>query len=661
MGTDKIYKLDVGAGIQLSHGKNGGMSYLKNMTLENGVPKKRRGWRTLFNFRGYTYDPHKINGIYEYRGQNGAYLLVHADKSIYRCDYGIKSVEKIPCVGHATVKDVRSRGQMYGGVLWITGMGEPLIYDGQGLKAVKETEMCHVPLTATKISDIKFLLPYEAKESPNLLTSRRINTMRGKKDGLIIHRFLLDAPVKYGTPVKIKASFRVKRSDDMQDELTTDYVGVFEDGEEVNTVVTVELYTDSVENGKDILSAEKPVDENGRAVSIGEGFIFLGCICNENEVYLAFDAVAYEADTDNIEVEFTADTEGSLAFDGVSDACTVSLSNGGEALVMVTDKGKLMVGAHEGGKLYFPENRSLNVGPVAEPITGVLPRTQSSLAVYKENGFYILILDGERGIELLPSPEILGCFCPFSATRLRNECLALSIDGVFGIKDTSSKTNISTYQKMRSAGIQAELDRIPLDTLEGGVACVHKGRYYLFLNDRTYVMQRSETGEEYTWWRFDNCSARVALSANGSLYMGRENGEIAVFDEEYTDRRDYVLTERERDFLLKNFEGKTILSLNYAIGAKEGDKMYLEEHYALWSSCMLNCKTNIIALSSSDCHKDNLYVGPCPGDTVLLCDTQGYTVYEGEIVDFNPSECTVYCGLRAKQGHGAFDVCKARG
>lgn len=643
MGKEKIYKPDISLGIQLWQTPSGGMSYLKNMTLENGVAKKRRGWRTLFNFRGYSYEPHRINGIYEYRGRDGAYLIVHAYKSLYRCGYDFKDIEKIPCRADVVLADSRSRGQMYGGVLWIVGMGEPLIYDGQEVKTVKNKEWCHVPVTACGIRDMKLGLPYEQKEAPSILTDRRINTAQGKKDELIVHRFLLDAPVKYGTPLKIKASFRVRTSTEEANELTTNYIGVLEDGTEINTVVSVELYTDSVENGGEIVSREKPVDKLGRRVSIGDGFVFLGYVYNGNEVYLAFDAAAYESGVDNVEVEFTADTEERSLLGGARDACTVSLSEGGDALALATDAGKLLIGTLTDKGFYFPTDGTVAVGSSAEPITAVLPREQSALAVYKGNGFYVLSLDGEKGAELLPSPEMLGCFCPFSAVRQRDECLALSIEGVFGIKDSSSKTNVSTYQKMRSRGIQAELDRIPIPTLEGGCVCVHKGRYYLFLNDRAYVMQRGD-GDEPAWWRLDNCAARVALSADGRLYMGRENGDIAVFDEGYTDRRDYVLNERERDFLFQNFDGKSVLSLNYAIGVKEGDKLYLDEHYALWSRCILDCKTNIISLSSVDCHENGIYVGPCQGQGVLLCDTDGYVVYEGEICDFNPSACTVHCG-----------------
>ncbi len=635
----KIYKADTTCGMCVS---GAGTSYLKNMVLADGIPQKRNGWRALYNFRGFSYEPHRINGIYEYKGRDKVCLLVHAKDSLYECSYDLKEIAKIPCEQGVVIKDERSQGHMFGGALWLTGMGQTLIYDGESVKNLQNGPLCHVPVTATKIRDSKLCLPYENGEKANFLTNRRINTIRCSKNELLMHKFLLDAPVKLGTPFRLKASFRVRKSTDEENELTTDYVGFDEFGNEINTVVYVELYTDCVENGVEIISKKKPVDKYGREVDMGDNFTFIIYVCNGNELIISFDAAAHDATEDNIEVEFTAENDSACPLDGIETFSAVALKDGGIIASVSTGTGKVFLGGVKNEKFYFSEGGTISVGSDAEKITAILPTSQSSLAIYKESGFYILKLDKENGAELFPSPDILGCLGAFSATRLNNECLALGIDGIYGIKDSTSRSNISTEQSMKSAPIQGELDRIPIPSLEQGVACVHRGKYYLFLSDRAYAAQRTENTDDFVWWRLENCTARVALSANGMLYMGRENGDVAVFDSAYTDRRDYVLRERERDFLFRNGEATTV-SFNYAIGVNEGDKISLEEHYALWSRCLLSCKTNKIHLPQTDCFENGFYIGPAVGDDVLLVDTEGYVVYEGKIKEFSPSTYTVYC------------------
>ena len=310
----KIYNADITSGLCAS---GMGMSYLKNMIMKNGIPQKRSGWKTLYNFRSYTYEPCRINGIYEYKGKDKTSLLVHAGQKLYECSYDLREITEIPCEGGAVIKDKRSRGYMFGTMLWLTGMGQPLIYDGVSVKRVQNGPLCYVPVTATDIRDKELCLPHKKGEEPNVLTGKRINTLRAKKKELLIHKFFLDAPVKYKTPFRLKASFRVRKSTDEADELTTDYIGTDNDGNEVNTVVYTELYTDSVEDGVEIISTEKPVDKLGRRVSIGDDFKFLIQVRNGNELYMMFDAAAHESTGDNIEVEFTAQTEQSASIDEV--------------------------------------------------------------------------------------------------------------------------------------------------------------------------------------------------------------------------------------------------------------------------------------------------------------------------------------------------------
>lgn len=647
MVKQKNYTIEGLSGVRLGDSKNSGksLSYMRNMIISEGIAKKRNGWKNLYNFRGYTYDPYAINGIFEYKGKEKSSLIIHADCYLYECSYDLKSIVQIPLGDGVTLKNRKSTGQMYAGVLWLGGMGQLLIYDGKIVKGAFEKDLSYVPTTAIRIQEISAGLGYEKNESPNLICPTRINKLQGYYNGETTHKFLLDTKAAYKKPFSMSASFRVKRRQDMDTEYTSIYVGKNADGEEVNTVVTVEFHTDSLTE-ETMYALTQPFDMYGETVYVED--VSLSCrVKNGNELIIDFDAVTYERDMDNITVTYVANEAIDTGIDKVEAMAQISLKTGGSVMAASTGTGKIYCAKEKGGLIYFPKNGVVTVGTEAEKITAIIPMEQNALGVYKNDSFYRVELgnDGKEW-EILLSSDSYGSINPFVTKRLGYDCLSYNKDGVFVARGGSDEENASIRLYSVSDPINRELLEYGTQEIEEATACTHNGAYYLFVGGRVYILGKgtvADKGSELDWWIFDNCPASCAASVNGKIYMGRKNGDVAVFDSAYTDRSDYVLTDKERDFSVRQ-SSPTTVSFNYAIGVDDGTKISLDSHYLLLCDCEYSKDTNLISVPNESFFDSFGYVDLWEGQEVLLIDSEGYQVYEGDIVSVDPCASVVFCG-----------------
>ena len=478
MTKKKIYTLNTAKGICMATGNADGLSYAKNMIGSSGVAKKRNGWRVIYNFRGYSYQPQRINGIYEFKSRGKDCLIVHADTQLYECSHDFKSVKKIPLENGVVLKNQRSEGTLFSSLLWLGGMGQLLVYDGEVVSAVKESSLAYVPVTSTEIKDVELGEEYTRPEAPSLITNKRINYLRGVKNSSGTHRFLLDTKACYGKPFVASVSFRVKKSADEEDNYTTSYVGFDESGQERNTVVTLSFCTEALTE-HEIFPNSAPVDLSGREIRI-DGVSFNCRVLNGNELYFNFDALAHQRDADNICVQFSScdGTEGEL--DGVEAMTVTASKEGGSLMALSTGTSRLYFNYLREGRFYFPADGIVTVGAEVDKITSVLPMAQSALAVYKRGGFFVLIPKDEKSYEVFPGSGTQGSLNPYVARRLGADCLVLSEDGIYGVTDTEGKNYINTRLHKRSFPIQEELDKINKESLENACACVHKEDFYLF-------------------------------------------------------------------------------------------------------------------------------------------------------------------------------------
>ena len=643
----KYYNIEKLLGVNLSEGQGSGEnpSYLRNMIIDDGITKKRKGWRVLYNFRTYSYESLCINGIYEYKGKNKSCLIVHAGTELYECSYDLKEINQIPKAEGVEIKSKKSMGQMHAGVLWISGVGQLVFYDGSKIQKARESSILYVPTTASGITDLHLGLEYTKREYPNQLTGRRINTLRGVKSGIQSHRFLLDTKAAYGKPFSLTASFRVKRSEEIEDDYTTSYIGLSQDGEEISSVITTRIYTESLTD-QTFVARSAPVDASGNYVIMED--VKLACkVINGNELYLDFDAISYQKGRDNITVEFTEAQAPSDELDNVELFASTTLKIGDELMLAACGSNKLYCSWDKDGLVYFPRGKVISIGQGAEKIQGVLPMTEDYVAVYKRNSFYRLKINPEeQGVnELFPSLDTQGAINPFVVKRLGYDCLSFDKEGIFGVGDTENDEYVTNRLYKRSTPIDKELKECHFK--ENACACVHKDTYYLFLDGKVYVANgqcKTKGGDDflYEWWVFDGCEASCAASINGTLYMGRQNGDIAIFDEEYTDRYDYVLTERERDFVFQ--EGSpTKIAFNYAINVENGDKIGMDSHYVKVAECQYLKSNNMIYLPLELFLDKGGYVNVFENMDILLVDEQRQIVYEGKLLQVIPSENGIYC------------------
>ena len=272
--------------------------YMKNMVLENGINKKRRGWRVLGAFSGEDYLPRKINGIHRCEGEGG--LIVHAGEELYKCDTLLNERKKLFCGNASLFKDGRSQGCMCGDTLYFGGLGRLLGYKSGELFSVYEHSGAYVPTTSTSICELHVGQSPKGHEEPNLLTRKRKNTLRAVKSERSTHRFLLDGVVDYNSPFRLKVSFRVKTSADVEDELTSPYIGTDTNGEEVNTIVTIEDSSPRIGTGI-MQSHVKAYDANGREITVN-GAEFRWRVLGGRELVLYFHGISPSLHEDNVEV-----------------------------------------------------------------------------------------------------------------------------------------------------------------------------------------------------------------------------------------------------------------------------------------------------------------------------------------------------------------------
>ena len=619
-----------GLGMEASGG------YSVNLLPENGTLKKRNGWRVLHSFRDDRLLSMEINGIYEYKGEKKSCLIVRAGDKLYQSDYEFKNVSVIST---PSLERRRAQAQMFAGLLWLGGMGGLAYYDGEAVRNVKDSKMAYVPHTTAEIGDTESAMEPVSKESPNLLYGRRINTLRGEKYESEEYRFALDASVEYGTPLSLEAQIRVKRSDEGESGIrTTDYVAK-KDGVRIGGVVTVRFYTESLSENGEVLCLGV-FDERNNSVSL-DGATLTCRVENGKWVVLGFNAVAPEV-RDNITVEYTAQGE----LDGLSPEIFANVSTtSGSAMLFACGTNRLFALYERDGLLYAPKNQVIDVGEKTEKITAVLPLPNGYVGVCKKNGFYtVRIAGGELESEAYASSDFYGCISPFAYGRLGYDCISFCSEGVFGVDEIKNAEYQISRLRPRATSIQGELNAFSSGERAEACTAVFGDRFYLFIGTGAYVTDMQLTDGEYEWWHLESCPCRFATAAKGTLYMGRDTGDIAVFDSGYTDRDGAMLKQAERDFVLVDADA-TVAVFHHALKVREGDKISLPPHYVCLGECNYDSKKGKIRVP------EELFWGTqgqallYDGMDIMLLDAQDYIIYEGKIKDTEMYSSTVDCGF----------------
>ena len=240
---------------------------------------------------------------------------------------------------------------------------------------------------------------------------------------------------------------------------------------------------------------------------------------------------------------------------------------------------------------YFPAKNKIVFGTDSAPVTALLRLSDSSMGVFKRNGFYRVELgvgatNGKGDVYEYQSADNCGCVNSHVAVNVNSDSLVLAGNGVCGVDFCGSLSSVSRCMKIRSSAINEALLGNGVSGLENAIACECDGRYYLFVNDekgtvyvgdtryKNYDGIRLDSSFEYEWWVLENCYASALCVSDGKIYMGREDGRICVFGDTYADKT--YKKAKMNDFTY-DFESG-ILTLNSSFGAKEGDAVILGYH-----------------------------------------------------------------------------------
>ena len=346
------------------------------------------------------------------------------------------------------------------------------------------------------------------------------------------------------------------------------------------------------ETGSFLPTSVKALD--GKDLTVNKE-LFLNVDSSRERTRLMF---CYEVPTpvegdDNIEIEYISDYEREL---NITQGAVLEQSNGVDILCLMNDSNVIYFSDIVNGFGHIPDINYIVIGSDKEPITALISLGDSSLGVFKENRFYRVNFTFNADSELYEAeliPQIVevfdgaGCVNQFVSCNVNADALIFNKNGVFGIEYSASSRSL----KMRSSLVNKELGIYSLKKLSEAVACEHEGRYHLFIDGMVYIADsrfkvyesnRLDTSFEYEWWVWDGCPARVACSIDGKLFMGKENGKIAVFDDKFTDRSNVILTNGAGEFSYQvQPRGKTLFYANKEMNIREGDLVELDSGYSV--------------------------------------------------------------------------------
>ncbi len=572
-------------------------SYMCNMISRSGVNHKRNGWNEIANFYDVDGRPKQINGIYDYLDikTNEKYIIVHAENAFYKCTTDFRMKEKIE--SSANIIDTKSRAYYKNGLLWIVGCGDFCVYNGNEIVRVKDSCYAYIPVTSIGIAVEGKL---DRLELSNLLTNRRKNKIIGKGHT----QFFLDNEISKEHPVYVDIrcipnGFSLKLEDNT---IVTEKEIIVKYEIDLGSISENEDYIFYASTGScyqnDILSEGNIVDKDGNEISLPIVVYNTERDGNVRGVFATlFDASPLFEGESNITVEYTANYDSELE---LSASCVMPCY--GQEVLLAVHKNNVLCfsdvispGA-EHGFGYFPIDNYVVVGNDKEKITAVIPLGDSSVGVFKKNSFYRVNFtlqtksetqEAEMLAQIIESFDSVGCINQDVAINVNADTMVLNRNGVFGVEFNTNSRSL----KMRSSFVNKEITAYSQEILNEAIACEHEGRYYLFIAGKVYIADsrfkvyesnRLDTSFEYEWWVWDNCHARVACSIDGRLYMGRENGRIAVFDNEYTDRSRVTLTNGDGDLAVSVMpRSRSVFAFNTALGVKEGDKVKIENAYSV--------------------------------------------------------------------------------
>ena len=544
-------------------------SRMVNMINEDGVNKKRHGWRDISQFEDNQGNKLPINGIFKYTTPLGvSETIVHAGAYFYRCSSGFE--KDIVFAEIEQGKDEKSKAYVQGGKLWIVCGGDYLVYDGNTLQPVLESMYAYIPTTSI---GIKSGHDYsgESFQGGNLFTRRRKNKLIGQLLGENEYiSYVLD-----GKYEKSSQEHLIKVS--VETTFTEHKYTYTKDGEEKESTYTgyclleKECYFKQTnEDGKYSLITKKESAKNEEGEEIeGLASALHFVTTYYDNVPNHFDGIRFYFSCppliegeDNITVEYVADYKRDMV---ISSSNTVSLAAGVDALCLVNNGNVVYFSDFLYGYGYFPDNDYVGVGSEDKPVTAIVT-LDNGIGVFKADELYrisinVKFIDEKYVVRLEPAVVSVhygpGCVNEYCALHVNGDSLIYNELGVHGVISSASKV-----VNMRSTNVNRELCAFTKRQREEAFAVSHEGRYYLFIGGKVYIADtrfktyesdRLDSGFEYEWWIWDNCECRCAYSFDGVIYMGTFDGVIRELGDRYVDET-RVIVSGDREEIM--YDGK---------------------------------------------------------------------------------------------------------
>ena len=572
-------------------------SSMRNFINEYGVNKKRNGWNELLKIK-HGGVAQRINGIFEYVNGDRREMLVHAGKRFYRLtktdgkysyqDITLSSTYAPAKCDVELLKDQRSQAFFNKGKAYIIGCGDYLVYgtwnDGKTfeLRRVVNNEDTYIPTTTISIDDDSVADDLRGSlDDVNFLSTKRINQLLGSKDAN--KTWTLDSgSIDEGTTVEITVE---TMNGEKPETLTISNTGndktkLYNGSTEVGTVdfangkITLSIATTpQIENRDNIfVTFEHAVEGYAERITSCEFGILFGVSGNTDRLFLS-------GNPNYPNVDFHSEMDDYTYFGDLNTASMGSDSVAVKGYARLSDS-TLVIYKEESGQeatiFYrtgsYQEYKDANGN--LESVRGVFPTSAGSI--------------GE------------GVISRYACANFAGDNIILSRNGVFGIVLANNVATTERYTRERSRSINERLKTH--SDLSEAVGIVYKNRYYLAVDDVCYIADSRykyasqddiDGSYNYEWWFWDNVPVRVWANIDNQLFFGSANGQVCVFDDEYTDRT-YKKSE-EGDLALNIEENKITFNQNIDIGLAENDSITLTT-------------SGLYALLQDDCRVENGYI-----------------------------------------------------
>jgi len=552
-------------------------SYMINMISDGGVNRKRHGYRQLYEFYGETDKKEKINGIHKFVSKNGSErAIVHAGTSFYS-ESGVK------IYSYPKITDTPSQLFNVDGISYIVGCGGIYTYDDSVIRYAP----VYVP-TVYRRYDHR-LKEDEEHESPNLLTDRRICVYNGtplEGDTYGVFELPSDMDLSKGATLYLEIS----HTKNVIHSVVGDSYDADNDIRIANSVTAIfELTKENTDLSREISS--RPLTHNGRGAYIFDENRSPSCIDPklilewEGKRYFRFNFDASpEIDGDfNIRLEYCADYSDSIYTLRECAFGELIQDNRGKTRLVLSGNPNLPSGVYfsdsfdRQGASYFPLSCLITVDD-GSAVTALMKLSDTYIGIFKKDRFFRYAFYFYPDAKSINERYYIngyedrcrnGCINPLVCGKIGSDLLVFDGHGVYGIGEISSETDKS-FSHLRSINIEKALNAHTDSERQNAVACMHDGRYMLFVGERVYiadtryVFRDTERADcyQYEWWVWDCPRMRAALSIGGRLLMGDGDGGVFTLGGDY---RDIRIVKRALDGDTLYLKDKGILVINSEI------------------------------------------------------------------------------------------------